>query len=192
LLRRAMKVIAGEGNPSHDSSGGNTGRDPVPEGDDGGAYRRIPGEEASRSDFGPVEPARAERRLRRGGEGHGGADDRVTDCASVVGRPRRPVPGGDEGSALSTASARNNGQGGGGEGQRPATTASSGSRSRNRSNSGVPGACTGRAPRAPKVTPTSRKPLGRSREISGDPPASETSEGTPIGFREAAEEDGKN
>ena len=46
------------------------------------------------SDLGPVEPARVERRLRRGGEGHGGAADRATDRASAVGRPRRPVTGG--------------------------------------------------------------------------------------------------
>jgi hypothetical protein len=77
------------------TSGGNTGRDPVPEGQTmegrtGESQERRPAE----PDFGPVESARAERRLRRGGEGHGGAADRVTDRASAVGRPRRPVPGG--------------------------------------------------------------------------------------------------
>jgi hypothetical protein len=120
-------------------------------------------------DFGPVEPARAERRLRRGGEGHGGADVRVTERASAVGVPRRPVPGGAGGSALSTA-IRTEQRPGRGRG-RPTTRYCGlvGLTEPESIEFRFPCACTGRDPRAPEATPTSRKPLGRSREISGNP-----------------------
>jgi len=109
-------------------------------------------------DFGPIAPARAERRLRRGGEGHGGAADRATDRASMVGSPRRP------GSGWCTTAARavgghphgTNGHGGGGEGQRPATTPTPGVTDRISFDS----RSTGASHRVPRGSRRPRQPHG--------------------------------